>query len=57
MRCGMVPETAKHVLFECNDAHYTEEDFLKCLGLHEEQQSLIVKKSKRILEGWEKETR
>ena len=56
-RCGVYEETALHIIFECNDAHFTQDDFLKALGLPEEMQDpSMVNQTKRILLNWEKET-
>ena len=56
-RCGVYEETVKHIVFECNDAYYTDEDFLSRLGLLEEMKDpSLVNDTKRILENWERET-
>lgn len=56
MRCGMRPETMEHVIFECNEAYFTEEDLLARLGLHEGSTPLMIETTKAILQKWEKET-
>jgi hypothetical protein len=57
-RCGVYEETAKHIVFECNDIYFTEEDFQKHLGLIEEQgASPLVSRTKQLLETWEQEKR
>ena len=56
-RCGAYEETVLHIIFDCNDAYFTQEDFLKALGLPEEMQDpSTVNQTKRILLNWEKET-
>ena len=54
-RCGAYEETLKHVIFECNDAHYSEEQLLGRLGLNEGADNATdVRRTKRILEDWDK---
>ena len=56
-KCGIYEETVRHVIFECNDAYYTDEDLLSRLGLQEEiKDPSLGQKTKVILETWEKET-
>ena len=56
-KCGMYEETVKHIIFECNDAYFTDEDFLARLGLLEEMKDpSLVTNTKKILENWERET-
>ena len=55
-RCGIYEETAKHIIFECNDIYYTEENLLARLGLHTEANTATeVKKAKKVLEDWDKQ--
>lgn len=54
-RCGVYDETTEHVIFECNDVYYTEEELLCCLGLNSEANNATdVRRTKRILEDWDK---
>ena len=56
-KCGVYEENVKHVIFECNDAHFTEDDLLARLGLQEEiQDPSLVSTTNRTLENWEKES-
>ena len=53
-RCGVYEETVRHIVFECNDAYYTDEDFLSRMGLLEEMKDpSLVDNTTRILENWE----
>jgi len=56
-RCGMVPETMEHVIFECNEVYFGEEDLTARLGFGKNPPGSRVKTTKRLLEYWEKETR
>ena len=51
--CGMEPETLEHILHECNDCYFTEEDSCLKLGFTEVKQAAPVKATKRLLEKWE----
>jgi hypothetical protein len=57
VKCGMESETLEHVIFECNEIYYTEEDLLKRLGFHEEREPALVAATRKLLEKWELETR
>ena len=47
----------KHIVFECNDAYYTDEDFLSRLGLLKGMKDpSLVNDTKRILENLERKT-
>jgi hypothetical protein len=56
-RCGMVAEDLRHVLFECNEGYFSDEETMACLGLGDHTSLALVKSTKKILERWEKETR
>ena len=56
MRCGMVPETMQHAIFECNDKYYEEKDLLNRLGFTEEGYLHQIVQTKRLREHWERET-
>ena len=54
-RCGVYEESMEHIIFECNDIYFTEEELLCRLGLHEEAYNATeVKRTKQILEDWDK---
>lgn len=36
-RCGVYEEIMKHVIFECSDIYYTDDELLCRLGLRSEQ--------------------
>ena len=56
MRCGMVPETMQHVIFECNDKYYGDEDLLDQSGFTDERSAHLKVRTKRLLENWDRET-
>ena len=55
-RCGMVTEDLRHVLFECNEGYFSEEDLMDRLGLGDHASPALVKTTKKILERWQKKT-
>ena len=58
LRCGMRPETLAHVIFECNEPFFSEEELIARLALGEEGvNTALTNGTKRLLERWEKETR
>lgn len=56
MRCGMDEETLRHVIHECNEVYFTQEDTLLRLGFTHEISWRHISSTKRLLESWEKET-
>jgi Reverse transcriptase (RNA-dependent DNA polymerase)/Endonuclease-reverse transcriptase len=57
LRCGMEPETAEHVVLECNTALQGEAEFLNRLGLTQEINHAVIRRTKGLLAAWESETR
>jgi hypothetical protein len=55
-RCGMRDETIDHVLFECNEAYFTEEDAKAALGFGENWDKTKIDATKTILETWERDS-
>jgi hypothetical protein len=56
IKCGMQPETTKHVVFECNDIYHSEREYAQVLGLTEDHRDEKVTGTKQVLRKWEKET-
>ena len=56
VKCGTAPETISHVICECNDIYFEEEEILKRLGLDENPSSEMTSYTKRLLQQWENET-
>ena len=56
-RCGMADEMLAHVIHECNDAYFTEEDLRRRLGFSGEKYPGLVAETKNLLQEWEKELR
>lgn len=56
INCGMVAETTEHVIFECNDPYYSEEDARVALGFGENADYCKIVGTKELLENWEKST-
>jgi hypothetical protein len=52
----MIPETTSHVVCECNDAFFDEEEILKRLGLDEKPSSQMTRDTKRLLQQRERQT-
>ena len=54
--CGMCPETLEHVIFECNDGYFNEEDLHQRLGFAEDRNHTLINKTRSLLQKWEIET-
>ena len=54
--CGMVAETMEHVLFECNDVYFSEEDVRPALGFGQTDVISNASRTKKLLENWERST-
>ena len=54
IKCGMVNETIDHVLFECNEIYFTQEDAKAALGFGENKDRKKLADTKKLLENWER---
>lgn len=57
MSCGMKPETIEHVIMECNEDYFEDEDINIRLGLTTDLDGALLRNTKRILVEWESNTR
>src|SRR5436190_833659 len=51
LKCGTVNETLDHVLFECNELHFTLEDANAALGVGENKDRKKLADPKKLLEN------
>ena len=52
--CGVYEETVEHVIHECGDRYVEEIETDEMLGFSDNPDPVILKKTMRLLESWEK---
>ena len=53
-KCGK-PETAKHVVLECEEDGGSEQEFVRRIGLLPDTDSKTLRRTKAILSTWERQ--